>query len=149
MYKNLFRGKPKDKNIYKVFSQHFKYSCNNNFVFGSLLVDNDGKSYICVNVSCIDKTSCVNNGMVSMIEVEPETVGRYTGAKDNKGRLIYENDIIEEGCNGLRSIVVWDEEEFTYKLKGLGIGYEIKNAHIEWENIGNIFDNPDLIEGEF
>lgn len=72
-------------------------------------------------------------------EVISETVCQYTGLKDINGVEIYENDIVEEGCNGFVSSVIWDNEVGTYKLKDLG-DYYIKDATIEWEVIGNIYD---------
>lgn len=80
------------------------------------------------------------------VEVISETVGQYTGCEDNQGEEIFEFDIVEEGCNGLINVVVWDKEAGTYKLKDFGEGYTIENAHIEWKIIGNLFDNPDLLE---
>ena len=81
------------------------------------------------------------------VDVLPESIGQYTGLTDRNGKRIFEGDIVEEGCNGLIGVVVWDNTKGTYKLKDFGEGYEIENAHIEWEIIGNIHDNPELLKG--
>lgn len=112
----LFRGKRKD---------------NNKWVYGSLICDVFNKWYIHPN-------NC--SFAISYYEVIPETIGQYTGFDDINNKKIFEQDIIEEGCNGLISSVVWDNEVGTYKLKGLG-DYYIKDAPIEWKIIGNIYDN--------
>lgn len=56
----------------------------------------------------------------------------FTGYKDANGTPIYLGDTIKEGCNGLVAKVILDFEK-GYWLEGLGEGYGIENAHIEWE----------------
>ena len=82
------------------------------------------------------------------VVVSPETVGQYTGMVDYEDNRIWEDDIIKEGCNGLVGRVIWDNKLGTYRLAGLGEDYVIKDARLEWEVIGNIHDNPELIGGE-
>lgn len=55
-----------------------------------------------------------------------------TGHTDTNGTPIYVGDVVKEGCNGLVAKVVLDFEK-GYLLEGLGEGYGIENAHIEWE----------------
>ena len=63
---------------------------------------------------------------------------RRTFVKDIHGKEIYEGDVIREGYNGLISYVIYDDEAGTFKLKGLGDTYTIKDAPTEWEIlIGN------------
>lgn len=56
----------------------------------------------------------------------------YTGHNDCNGNPIYVGDIIKEGCNGLEAAIVWNNERGSYWLEGLGEGYGIENAEIEW-----------------
>ena len=89
-------------------------------------------------------------------EVKPETVGQFTGLLDKNGREIYEGDIIK--------IVEKFDDENVYTSNGVvcfeeGI-YELQNckhfAYLGWlmhndditklEVIGNIHDNPELLE---
>lgn len=63
-----------------------------------------------------------------------------------KGRKIFEDDIVEEGCNGLIGVVVRDNSLCSYRLKNLGESYTIADAPIEWAVIGNVYDNPEIIE---
>ena len=99
-------------------------------------------------------------------QVDPDTVGQFTGLTDKNGREIYEWDIIysefndgsntncligwndEETCFG-----IMDDSEFKYKKKGYDFPHFdnvilnnfIKNSK-RFEVISNIFDNPGLME---
>lgn len=87
-------------------------------------------------------------------EVEPESVGQYTGRDDEKGVRIFEGHIISfKRTNALgwttsrRGVVKYDEEStMFYVLANTGDAwgwYEISDVQV----IGNIFDNPELMEG--
>ena len=79
--------------------------------------------------------------------VIPESVSEFTGVTDKNGKKIFEGDIVEEGCNGLVGVVIWDNSKCTYGLKDFGESYKIEDAPIEWEVIGNLHDNPELLKG--
>ena len=98
----MYRGVPK-KNYYP-FSQAWEQHCQDGFVYGSLVVTN-GKCYICVSALCC-ANSFINNGVTSMIEVEPETIGRNTLCKDTDDTTIFEGDILH---------VSSDEHKYDYE----------------------------------
>lgn len=81
-----------------------------------------------------------------LFEIDPDTLCQCTGLIDKNENKIWENDIIKEYCNGLVGRLIWDVSTSTYKLEGFGDDYKIEDANIEWEVIGNIFDNPELLE---
>ena len=84
-------------------------------------------------------------------EVDPATVGQYTGLKDKNGREIYEGDIIG-GSNGsingwewpFKSEVKWNDEECGFNPPILGY---MDSTHY-YNVLGNIHDNPDLLKTE-
>lgn len=106
-------------------------------------------------------------------EVDPKTIGQYTGLKDKNGQEIYEGDILSFDGNmtadnsmgaepngfiydeNSKHAVVWNEtlalwelnfaEDEIWKYKRDTRGLMI-DGHCKV--IGNIYENPDLLEGK-
>lgn len=79
------------------------------------------------------------------------TVGQYAGLKDKNGKEIYEGDILRDSL-GWICVVEWDNDNARFlgrHTKSRGdtyicyVGREPKS-----EIIGNIHDNPELLEQE-
>ena len=113
-------------------------------------------SYIELDVYCV-------------VEVDSYTVGQFTGLLDKNGKEIYEGDIIRvktceydrigrfycktglpkylNACvkyndRSCRYDLVFEQNEYGMISCDIGWGYE------EFEVIGNIHDNPELLKGE-
>lgn len=91
-------------------------------------------------------------------EVDPNTIGQYTGMTDKNGTKIFEGDIIHEldgSMDNIARVVRWDIDymEYTCPLvkKHWCYGYnECSLWMMHSENIevvGNIHDNPELMGG--
>lgn len=85
------------------------------------------------------------NGYI-MHEVIPETVGQYTGLTDKNGKKIFEGDICKHRSNysgnTVISVVTYTDGHFL-ALVCENSGFELSE---KLEVIGNIHDNPELLE---
>ena len=99
----------------------------------------------------------MTNDIPDMIEVDTSTICQCTGLKDKNGQKIWENDVVgfwdtystengqaEADCIGK---VVWDDETISFQVTNRlsADSYEVLD---ECGVIGNIFDNPELLESE-
>ena len=76
-------------------------------------------------------------------EIDPNTLCEFTGRRDIYGDRIFENFIVQE-LGGHRSVVKYSEEEAKFVLESKYVVTELGNKQVTV--IGNIFDNPDLID---
>lgn len=91
-------------------------------------------------------------------DVFSESVGQMTGLKDKNGKEIYEGDILDWGefnkeDEGERAVVEWHDKNAGWMMKCYtiygGEGYSMfEYLYEETEIIGNIYENPKLLEVE-
>lgn len=92
---------------------------------------------------------------VGGLEVEPETIGQFTGLYDCDGTEIYEGDIVKWGKDGLMYAVrFWHgmfyasvEECNEGILGGFPLHALTEHEDGKCEIVGNIYDNPELLKG--
>lgn len=99
----------------------------------------------------------MTNDIPNMIEVDPTTICQCTGLKDKNGKLIWENDIASYSdlITGDKKIICieWNKMQASFVRKyrsPMGLQYIYIDEYIasRMEIIGNIFDNPELLESE-
>lgn len=84
-------------------------------------------------------------------EIDLETLCRYIGVKDKNGNMIFENDIVKHNESDTIGAVKWYQEDY--------VGWCVNDIQIqeqqftlemfeECEIIGNVFDNPELLQME-
>ena len=96
-------------------------------------------------------------------EVDHSTVGQYTGLKDKNGNRVFDGDILHiakiyDGLGGyyhpaldyhVNVVVKWDLCAWMWETlceDKRYISFQDAWCHYECEVIGNIYDNPELLE---
>lgn len=92
-------------------------------------------------------------------EILPETLCQYTGMTDKNGNKIWENDIV--GADGIKGIIKFGKYKHHNSIQvGWFVDFinkeqlkYIRQDYIFWIEqgitiIGNVFDNPELLEVE-
>lgn len=138
MHEILFRGERTD---------------NGEWVEGYLVIA-DERCFIAKYPECITSLYYPDDiySFTSFVEVDPSTVGQYTGLTDKNGKKIFEGDIVKGlfVFGEISSVVIfkygyfgieWNIDEIKVLDPFLGL------RNIECEIIGNIHDNPELLKG--
>lgn len=71
-----------------------------------------------------------------------------TGIKDKNGKKIYSDDIVKFNNDKFKSVVSFEDNSWCVEVKVAGVDYEHFNMYNwdDYEVIGNIYENPELIK---
>ena len=88
-----------------------------------------------------------------IFKVDPDTIGQYTGLTDKNGEKIFEGDIVSyrTSCAHRTMKVIYQAGGFivvdsTNLFRMSDLRKDFTNKHLEV--IGNIHDNPELLEAD-
>ena len=91
------------------------------------------------------------NDSSNVWHIESDTIGQYTGFKDKDGNKIFEGDIVDfsdRSDGDSYGVIKYDTNETEFGIvydsiyEGLGRQYHSRDIEV----VGNIFDNPGLLE---
>lgn len=103
-----------------------------------------GKTFIGIGISIgIDAFKGFCTPVIRWLEVDPETLCQFTGLCDKNGKKIWENDILRftQQDETKIGVIKYNAPIFTY----FGL---MRWSLYKDEVIGNIFDNPELLQEE-
>ena len=118
---------------------------NGEWMEGSLMMD------IHKNVETNEESEIFGiypNGRDYVKVVDPSTICQCTGLKDKNGKLIFENDIVTVPRDEDTCVITWDKDCGKWSINQYAAYmYDFDNFwSVELEVIGNIFNNPELLE---
>lgn len=100
-----------------------------------------------------------NLGFENWYRVDPSTICKCTGIPDKNGKLIWEKDIVDghvkRGAAFLNYLVLWNESKARFDVRAKGCNFpmtldevadNISVGGLDYEVVGNRFDNPELLE---
>lgn len=116
---------------------------NGEWTEGDLIQSRD-KTYIHPKANSFRVSETGLSKLIVLREVIPETVGEYTGLTDKNGKKIFEGDFIRS--NSERGYIEYYPNDCAFDVVDDHGFYWLISEMSNIEVIGNIHDNPELLE---
>lgn len=145
----LFRGKRIDNGEWVDGYIHFRKYDGTETVFEAHIIQDAYEQIGVLNFG--HRGALVSQIGYDCFKVDPSTVGQYIGITDRKGTHIFDGDLVKTKYGRICQ-VVWFEPKLCWDLRPVS-NLDCK-APDEWdmwhsenlEVIGNVWDNPELLE---
>ena len=116
----------------------------------------NGKTFIGINISIYsDIFEVFYIPLIRWFEVDPKTICQFTGLCDKNGKKIWENDILMAHLDesypedATYETVEWNVAGWVgHETGSIGRQYLDKFDLEHYEVVGNIFNNPELLQEE-
>lgn len=98
-----------------------------------------------------DELYCIGDGITYMVSAEDLVLMQSTAMVDRDGRIIFEGDIVKMSKD------VYSEPTYYEVVRHYGGGYRLESKqhgcelwlrHTDCEVVGNVYENPELLEDE-
>jgi uncharacterized phage protein (TIGR01671 family) len=114
---------------------------NSNIIFGYYIYEMNKTNYFSRGESKLEDFY-----EMPLVGVDPKTVGQLTGLTDRNGKEAYDGDVVKTG-NSI-GVIVYDQDSFVIEWK---VDRDFWNEHPRYhvpkgEIIGNLYENPELLE---
>lgn len=120
---------------------------NGEWVYGFYfeIEHNDDKTHVHGYITANPLLEKMPESAASFIEVETKTVGQFTGEKDKEGQKLFKGDVIRSGYLGNKYLIKFVDGAF------MGVSKNERGTCMALSNsvkLGNVHDNPELMEAE-
>lgn len=111
------------------------------WVYGSLICGSDLSGSPFTQIEIADAND------YRQYNVDPSTVGQFTGLLDDSEKELYDGDIIEN-INGVRLAIEWNDDTLRWQLSDGEPLNDGPNYGSTKYLIGNVTDNPELLTNQ-